>query len=104
MTDYEKKLDEIKNNLSVNRNVILTGAPGTGKTFMAKTVAARIILDRKINDFDKDLTEEEKAQIKEIFQKVAELNTLLDKYDIDARLDWKEYLSALGKYFETMHY
>lgn len=63
MTDYEKKLDEIKNNLSVNRNVILTGAPGTGKTFMAKTVAARIILDRKINDFDKDLTEEEKKQV-----------------------------------------
>jgi SpoVK/Ycf46/Vps4 family AAA+-type ATPase len=63
MTDYEKKLGEIKNNLSVNRNVILTGAPGTGKTFMAKTVAARIILDRKINDFDKDLTEEEKKQV-----------------------------------------
>ena len=63
MTDYEKKLDEIKNNLSVNRNVILTGAPGTGKTFMVKTVAARIILDRKINDFDKDLTEEEKKQV-----------------------------------------
>ena len=39
MTDYEKKLDEIKNNLSVNRNVILTGAPGTGKTFMAKQIA-----------------------------------------------------------------
>ena len=39
MTDYEKKLDEIKNNLLVNRNVILTGAPGTGKTFMAKQIA-----------------------------------------------------------------
>ena len=39
MTNYEKKLDEIKNNLSVNRNVILTGAPGTGKTFMAKQIA-----------------------------------------------------------------
>ena len=63
MTDYEKKLDEIKNNLLVNRNVILTGAPGTGKTFMAKTVAARIILEREINDFDKDLTEEEKKQV-----------------------------------------
>lgn len=63
MTDYEKKLDEIKNNLSVNHNVILTGAPGTGKTFMAKTVAARIILEREINDFDKDLTEEEKKQV-----------------------------------------
>ena len=42
MTDYEKKLDEIKNNLLKNYNVILTGAPGTGKTFMAKTVAERM--------------------------------------------------------------
>lgn len=42
MTDYEKKLDEIKENLEANKNVILTGAPGTGKTFMAKTVAERM--------------------------------------------------------------
>ena len=63
MTDYENKLNEIKNNLLANKNVILTGAPGTGKTFMAKTVAARMILEREINDFDKDLTEEEKKQV-----------------------------------------
>lgn len=63
MTGYGKKLDEIKENLEANKNVILTGAPGTGKTFMAKTVAARMILDRKINDFDKDLSEEEKKQV-----------------------------------------
>ena len=63
MTGYGKKLDEIKNNLLANKNVILTGAPGTGKTFMAKTVAARMILEREIKDFDKDLTEEEKKQV-----------------------------------------
>ena len=61
------------------------------------------VIEDLLDNYDQ-YTEEEKAQIKEIFQKVAELNTLLDKYDIDARLDWKEYLSALGKYFETMHY
>lgn len=49
--------------LKNTKNLILTGAPGTGKTFMAKTVAARMILDRKINDFDKDLSEEEKKQV-----------------------------------------
>ena len=42
MTDYEKKLDEIKNNLSVNHNVILTGAPGTGKTYLAKQIAEKM--------------------------------------------------------------
>ena len=63
----------------------------------------KVVIEDLLDNYE-NYTEEEKAQIKEIFQKVADLNTLLDKYDIDARLDWKEYLSALSHYFETMHY
>ena len=44
-------------------------------------------------------TAEEKAQIKEIFQKVADLNAILDKYDIDAKFDWQEYFAAFSQYF-----
>ena len=51
-----------------------------------------------------EYTEEEKAQIKEIFQKVAELNTILDKYDIDVEVDWAEYSEAYGQYFGMMLY
>ena len=56
-----KKYADLLNN---TKNLILTGAPGTGKTYLAKTIAARLILDREINDFDKDLSEEEKKQVK----------------------------------------
>ena len=39
-------------------------------------------------DHYEQYTEEEKDQIKEIFQKVADLNAILDKYDIDIKFDW----------------
>ena len=47
-------------------------------------------------------TEEEKAQIKELFQKVADLNTILDKYDIETKNDWNEYLTVYSRYFDVM--
>ena len=55
-------------------------------------------------DHYEEYTDEEKAQIKEIFQKVADLNTLLDKYDIDVEIDWREYSEAYGQYFGMMLY
>jgi hypothetical protein len=47
-------------------------------------------------------TDEEKAQIKEVFMKASELNTLLDKYDIKTQFDWNEYFAALGRCFDAM--
>ena len=53
-------------------------------------------------DHYEEYTDEEKAQVKEIFQKAAELNTILDKYDVEAKIDWEGYCSLVGQYFDTM--
>ena len=46
-------------------------------------------------------TEEEKAQLKEIFQKAVDLNTVLDKYDIKKKSYWIEFFEAYGQFFNT---
>lgn len=53
--------NEIIKLLNEKRNVILTGAPGTGKTFTAKAIASYIVSDGK-SDW-KGLTEERKKQV-----------------------------------------
>ena len=65
-------------------------------------------LAKKFKDVIEDLldhyekyTDAEKAQIKELFEKVADLNSILDKYDIETKYDWTEYLSACSRYFDT---
>ena len=61
----------------------------------------KTVIDDLMDHYE-EYTDEEKAQIKEIFQKVAELNTILDKYDIDVKLDWEEYSAVYGQYFGIM--
>ena len=63
----------------------------------------KVVIEDLMDHYE-EYTEEEKAQIKEIFQKVAELNTILDKYDIDVEVDWTEYSEAYGQYFGMMLY
>ena len=63
----------------------------------------KVVIEDLMDNYE-EYTEEEKAQIKEIFQKVAELNTILDKYDIVVEVDWAEYSEAYGQYFGMMLY
>ena len=63
----------------------------------------KVVIQDLLDNFEV-YTDEEKAQIKEIFQKVADLNTMLDKYDIDVKIDWDEYSEAYDQYFGMMLY
>ena len=55
-------------------------------------------------DHYEEYTDEEKAQIKDIFQKVTDLNTLFDKYDIELKFDWNEYVIAYSHWFDGMYH
>ena len=63
----------------------------------------KVVIEDLLDNYEK-YTDEEKAQIKDIFQKVAELNAIFDKYDIEKKFDWDEYIVSVGRYFKTMYY
>lgn len=63
----------------------------------------KVIIEDLLDNYDK-YTDEEKNKIKEIFQQVADLNTILDKYDTDKKFDWQDYFSAVGRCFGTFRY
>ena len=63
----------------------------------------KTVIDDLMDHYE-EYSNEEKAQIKEIFHKVAELNTILDKYDIEAKFDWNEYFTLLGQCFDGTPY
>ena len=52
-------------------------------------------------DHYEEYTDEEKAQVQEVFQKVADLNAVLDKYDVDFKIDWQEFFDAASRYFDA---
>ena len=58
----------------------------------------KVVIEDLLDHYE-EYTEEEKAQIKEIFEKAKELNAILDKYDIEKKLDWPEFLTAFDRYF-----
>ena len=57
------------------------------------------IVEDLLDNYEK-YTDEEKAQIKDLFQKVADMNAILDKYDGETKFDWTAYLTACNEYFD----
>ena len=49
-------------------------------------------------------TPQEKAQVRELFEKASALNTVLDKYDVEKESYWTEFFAAYGKYFSSSNY
>lgn len=58
----------------------------------------KILIEDLLDNYEK-YTEEEKAQIKELFDMASALNTILDKYDIETEFCWQEYFDSVSKYF-----
>ena len=58
----------------------------------------KILIEDLLDNYEK-YTEEEKAQIKELFEKASDLNAILDKYDIDTEFNWAEYFNSVSRYF-----
>ena len=58
----------------------------------------KIVIEDLLDHYEQ-YTEEEKAQIKELFEKVSALNSILDKYDIETEFNWQEYASVVGRCF-----
>lgn len=61
----------------------------------------KAVVEDLLDNYEK-YTDEEKAQVKDVFQKVADLNSILDKYDIETKFDWTEYLTACSQYFDAI--
>lgn len=62
----------------------------------------KVVIEDLLDNYE-NYTEEEKAQIKEIFQKVADLNKTLDKYDVAKESYWAEFFEAYGQFFNPMY-
>lgn len=59
---FEEKIKNFSDKLEDSKNLILHGAPGTGKSFLAKSIAAHIISNGSCKKY-KDLSDEEKKRI-----------------------------------------
>ena len=58
----------------------------------------KVLVEDLLDNYEK-YTDEEKNQIKELFEKASELNAILDKYDIETKFSWKEYVTMCAECF-----
>lgn len=62
MKKLNNYLSQYSNNLIESKNIIFRGAPGTGKSYLTKEIAADIISEGHVNDYN-SLTDEQKKQV-----------------------------------------
>ena len=58
----------------------------------------KVVIEDLLDNYEK-YTDEEKAKIRDLFEKVSDLNEILDKYDIQTEFNWQEYFAEVGRYF-----
>ena len=58
----------------------------------------KAVVEDLLDNYEK-YTDEEKAQVKEVFQKVVDLNMVLDKYDVAKESCWSEFFATYGQFF-----
>ena len=62
------------------------------------------LLVEDLLDHYEQYTDEEKAQVRDLFEKASNLNAILDKYDVETKFDWQEYFNAVGNYFGAIRF
>ena len=62
----------------------------------------KVVIEDLLDNYEQ-YTDQEKAQIKEVFDKAVALNKILDKYDISREEYWAEFFTAYGEFFRGMY-
>ena len=63
----------------------------------------KVVIEDLLDNYE-IYTDEEKTQIKEIFEKAVALNTILDKYDVEKEAYWREVFAAYTQFFDATRY